>query len=333
MRQKRAHRAASMKPVQLILKVLIVAASLHTVSVALAETVVVSNERSGDLTFIDRDGNTTEVIELCARPRGMSQSRADKLLFIACSDDNKIVVFDPVTRQKKKEFLNIKGAMSIAIHEPSNRLLISNEGNAQATVLDSDSGKVLARLATGHEPDGVVFTDDGKLIFVASENAGLVHVFDGKTYKPITRILTQLRPRRMALRANELWVSSEMGSRVEIFETAGFEKTDEIVFAPRGFRSEQLTPVDILFDETGNTAFVALGSANHVVIIDAASREIKKYILVGRRPWGLALSPNGERLFVLNGLSDDMTMIDIVKQRPIRTMRTGLVPHSVEVLH
>jgi len=166
-----------MKPVQLILKVLIVAASLHTVSVALAETVVVSNERSGDLTFIDRDGNTTEVIELCARPRGMSQSRADKLLFIACSDDNKIVVFDPVTRQKKKEFLNIKGAMSIAIHEPSNRLLISNEGNAQATVLDSDSGKVLASLATGHEPDGVVFTDDGKLIFVASENAGTMGFF------------------------------------------------------------------------------------------------------------------------------------------------------------
>ena len=110
MRQKRAHRAASMKPVQLILKVLIVAASLHTVSVALAETVVVSNERSGDLTFIDRDGNTTEVIELCARPRGMSQSRADKLLFIACSDDNKIVVFDPVTRQKKKGISQYQGS-------------------------------------------------------------------------------------------------------------------------------------------------------------------------------------------------------------------------------
>ena len=321
--------------VQLYVKALVVAVSLHiaTVSTAQAETVIVSNERSGDLIFIDQDGNTAEVIELCNRPRGMAQSRTEKLLFIACSDDNKIIVFDPATQQVKKEFLDIKGAMSIAIHEPSQRLLISNEGIAEATVIDSSSGKVLATLATGHEPDGVVFTDDGSLIFVASENAGLVHVFDGKTYQPITRILTQLRPRRMALRANELWVSSEMGSRVEIFETTDFEKIDEIIFAPRGFRSEQLTPVDILFDQSGNTAFVALGSANHVVIIDAAAREIKKYILVGRRPWGLALSPSEERLFVLNGLSDDMTMVDIAKQRPIRTMRTGLVPHSVEVLH
>ena len=324
-----------MKLILHLVKTLIAAACLNSasVSVAQAETVIVSNERSGDLIFIDHDGNTTEVIRLCSRPRGMAQSTRQKLLFIACSDDNKIVVFDPATRQIKKEFTGIKGAMSIAIHESSKRILTSNEGISQATVLDSDSGKVLATLATGHEPDGVVFTDDGSLIFVASENAGLVHVFDGKTYEPVTRILTQLRPRRMALRENELWVSSEMGSRVEIFETAGFEKIDEIIFAPRGFRSEQLTPVDILFDEPGNTAFVALGSANHVVIIDAVSREIKKYILVGRRPWGLALSPGGERLFVLNGLSDDMTMIDIAKQRPIRTTRTGLVPHSVEVLH
>ena len=54
MRQTRAHWAASMNPVQLFMKALIVAVSLYidTVSFALAETVVVSNERSGDLIFI-----------------------------------------------------------------------------------------------------------------------------------------------------------------------------------------------------------------------------------------------------------------------------------------
>lgn len=51
------------------------------------------------------------------------------------------------------------------------------------------------------------------------------------------------------------------------------------MFAPRGFRSEQLTPVDIIFDKTGTLAFVALGAANYVAFVDVNSLEIVKYIL------------------------------------------------------
>jgi len=270
----------------------------------IAATAVITNERSGDLVFMDESGKSIDVVKLCARPRGMVQQTSDNTLYIACSDDAQVVQFDLKTKQRGRTFSDLPGAMSLAIHELSKRLIVTNEGSY-----------------------------DGRLIFIASENAGLVHVFDGVTYEPVKTILTNLRPRRLALRDTELWVSSEMGSRVEIFDTSSLEKIDEIVFAPRGFRSEQLTPVDILFDQSQATAFVALGSANHLVIVDANKREILKYILVGHRPWGLGLTPDGKRLFVLNGLSDDVTIIDVAKRRPVRTSRTGLVPHSVEILN
>jgi len=297
-----------------------------------ASTAVISNERSGNLVFMDNSGKTTDVVPLCARPRGMAQYKKSSSLYVACSDDGKVVEFDLNSKQIVRVFSNLPGAMSLASHESSNRLIVSNEGSASVTVLSTETGDVLAQLPTGHEPDGVALSADGRIIFVASENAGIVHVFDGQSYQPIKNIITSLRPRRLAIRGNELWVSSEMGSRVELFDISTLAKIDEIIFAPRGFRSEQLTPVDILFDRTGETAFVALGSANHVVIVDAATREILKYILVGRRPWGLGITPDGEYLFVLNGLSDDVTIIDIDAQRPVRTSRTGLVPHSVEII-
>lgn len=298
-----------------------------------AGTVVITNERSGDLVFMNESGETTDVVKLCSRPRGMAQQKTESKLYIACSDDGEVIEFDLKTKQPRRVFSDLPGAMSLAIHESTNRLFITNEGSAKATVLDIVSGEVLATLPTGHEPDGVALTADGSIIFVASENAGLVHVFDGITYEPVKSLITNLRPRRLAIRDKELWVSSEMGSRVEIFDTTTLQKIDEVVFAPRGFRSEQLTPVDILFDHSGATGFVALGSANHVVIVDAITREIKKYILVGRRPWGLGLTPDGKRLFVLNGLSDDVTIIDLKAMRPVRTSRTGLVPHSVEIVN
>ena len=92
-----------------------------------------------------------------------------------------------------------------------------------------------------------------------------------------------------------------------------------------------MTPVDILFDQTGTLAFVALGAANHVAFVDVKSLEIEKYIVVGRRAWGLGLSPDNRSLIVLNGLSDDFTIIDIESRRPTVTKQAGLIPHAIEV--
>jgi DNA-binding beta-propeller fold protein YncE len=292
---------------------------------------IITNERSGDVIHINDEGSTTHVAKLCNRPRGMTKGIDNSQVLIACSDDDKVITYNRKTKAIETEINNVTGAMNLTFHKPSGQLLVTNEGASRASVYDFESGRLIAELPTGLEPDGVAITGNGKLIFVASENAGLIHVFDGSTYQPLDVIRTNLRPRRIALSNDELWVSSEMGSRVEIFDTKTRTKKGEVIFAPKGFRPEQMTPVDILFNPNRNEVYVALGSANHVAIVDTKTLEITKYILVGRRAWGLGLSPNAQTLIVLNGLSDDFTMIDLNTRRPILTKRAGLIPHSIEV--
>jgi DNA-binding beta-propeller fold protein YncE len=261
----------------------------------------------------------------------MVKGLGENQLLIACSDDNKIIELNTKSREIERSFDNLRGSMTLAIHRPTKRLFVTNEGEAQATVIDLMTGNTLAVLPTGLEPDGIAVTEDGTTIFVASENAGLIHVFDATSYEQTDVIVTHLRPRRVALLGNQLWVSSEMGSRVEIFSIDTLKKIDDVIFAPKGFRSEQMTPVDILFDQSGTLAFVALGAANHVAFVNVKSLEIEKYILVGRRAWGLGLSPDNKSLIVLNGLSDDFTIIDIKSRRPKVTKQAGLIPHAIEV--
>ena len=292
---------------------------------------VLTNERSGNVLHVDQNGSTTQVIPICNRPRGMARGPAETQVTIACSDDHKVILYNRATRTIDLEIAPVQGAMNVAVHHASSRLFVTNEGTARASVFDLPSGQLIAELPTGLEPDGIAITDDGLHIFVASENAGLVHVFDGVTYRQDEVIRTNLRPRRIALFKNELWVSSEMGSRVEIFDIETRDKLDEVIFAPKGFRPEQMTPVDILFNEPANEVYIALGSANHVAVVDVATREITKYILVGRRAWGLGLSHDNQTLIVLNGLSDDFTLIDLKTKRPRLTKRAGLIPHSIEV--
>lgn len=291
----------------------------------------ISNERSNEVLLHDADGKVISTLLHCKRPRGMLTGTVRTDLWVACSDEDSVVRIDTETGEVKQRINGLHGPTNLALSSQG-ALLISNESSASASLFNSQTGQLISNLPTGFEPDGVAISESRQRIFVASENAGLVHVFSSQDFREETPLLTNLRPRRLALLGDELWVSSEMGSRVEIFSAESLKKIDEIIFSPRGFRSEQLTPVDILFSNNGQYAFVALGAANHVAIVDVGSREIEEYILVGRRAWGLALSPEGKRLYVLNGLSDDMTIIDLESRRPIASVRTGLAPHAVEVI-
>jgi len=52
-------------------------------------------------------------------------------------------------------------------------------------------------------------------------------------------------------------------------------------------------------------------------------------VLVGKRPWSLALCQDESRLYVVNGLSDDMTVVDTARAKALLSVPVGRVPHSV----
>ena len=70
---------------------------------------------------------------------------------------------------------------------------------------------------------------------------------------------------------------------------------------------------------------------DHVAEVDLATKAVKNQILVGKRAWGLGFTPDGKTLFVANGLSDDMTLIDTAAAKAIKTVPAGRVPHTILV--
>ncbi len=74
---------------------------------------------------------------------------------------------------------------------------------------------------------------------------------------------------------------------------------------------------------------MALGRANHVAVVEVVSRRIEKYILVGSRPWGLTLTQDESKLYVANGLSDDISIIDIGAPAVIKSVPVGRVPYGI----
>lgn len=52
-------------------------------------------------------------------------------------------------------------------------------------------------------------------------------------------------------------------------------------------------------------------------------------VLTGKRAWGLALAPDGRTLYVANGLSDDVTIVDTASFKAVKSVKAGRVPHGV----
>ena len=81
----------------------------------------------------------------------------------------------------------------------------------------------------------------------------------------------------------------------------------------------------------GKTAFVTIGRANRVAVVDVASRKIETYILVGERAWNAALNKDESLLFVANGLSDDVSIVNVAERKVTKSVPVGRVPYMVVV--
>jgi YVTN family beta-propeller protein len=96
-------------------------------------------------------------------------------------------------------------------------------------------------------------------------------------------------------------------------------------------RKEDVSPVALVIDGEGKTAYVTLGRANHVGIVDVASRKVTGYVLVGQRPWGITFSKDQKRLFVANGGSDDVSIIDTAARKVVKSVPVGHYPYGVAI--
>jgi YVTN family beta-propeller protein len=141
------------------------------------------------------------------------------------------------------------------------------------------------------------------------------------------------RPRRFAATPDgkELWVSAELSGEVYVIDRAKFEVAGKIEFLPPGMRKTDVTPVGLTMTKDGKTAFVTLGHAAHVAVVDVPTRKVAAYILVGKRAWGVTLSRDERTLFVANGFGDDITVVDVPSRKATISVPVGRIPWGVAI--
>ena len=174
---------------------------------------------------------------------------------------------------------------------------------------------------------------DSKVTVATSETTSMAHFIDNSTLELLANVLVDTRPReaKFAADGKTVWVSAEIGGTLSIIDAKTFELLKVIGFEIPGVPAELIQPMGIDFSKDGKLAFLALGPANRVAVIDTPSYEVKQYILVGQRPWHLELDPDGKKLYVANGLTNDMTVVDVASLKAEKSVPVGRLPWGVAI--
>ncbi|MGJ7506665.1 PQQ-dependent catabolism-associated beta-propeller protein [Variovorax sp. GT1P44] len=302
---------------------------------ALAQgTAYVTSEKDKVVTLIDLATLTVKgTIPTCNRGRHI-QLTADRLIMLACSESNAADVIDPATGKSVRRIPLGDEPEAFDLSPDGKTIYVSNEDEGAVSFVDAMSGKVLKSIKVGKEPEGVKVSADGKTLYVTSEVASLVHVIDVASGTIAKNVKVGKRPRRMAFTPDgkELWVTNELDASVSIIDTATRNVVGNLKFEVKGARSEDITPVGIQISRDGKRAFVALGRANHVAFVDVPQRKVTNLVLVGKRAWNVTLDKAEARLYVVNGLSDDVTVVDVAAAKPIKSIPVGRVPYGLVVV-
>ena len=295
--------------------------------------IFVSLERGNQVVVLNPDLTVNTRIDTSRRPRDLHFNKDHTLLYVACGDDDSIDVIDVATLKVVDSIPTGPSPEMFTFSPDESQIFVSNEEDSVMEMIEVASKTVVDRVPTGAEPEGVINSVDGKYIFVTSEVADMVHVVDREKAAVVKNIVVGTRPRRFVVTpdGSELWVSDELSSEVHVIDIATLAVKDDLTFIPPGFRPEDVTPVGMTITKDGSKVLITLGRANHLAIIDAKTRKVLSYVLVGSRAWDVDLSSDEKTAYVTNGLSDDITIVDVASMEPVQSLPVGRTPHSIRV--
>src|SRR5437773_10444431 len=311
------------------------------------ERLYVSDETGGDVVIVDPQRESVVArIAVGKRPRGIQLSSDHQKLYVALSgspiagpnvDESKLPPPDRrydgigVVDLKLQKLVNTypSGAdpEAFALSHDGKVLYVSNEDVGKLSAVDLTRGTVRATVAVGSEPEGVAVSHDDRVVYVTCETSNSLYVIDAHTMHVLAQIPTEKRPRGIFLgrQSHRGYATDEFGAALTVFSTDDYQVVQTIALGnPKVVRPMGIASTD------GRRLYVTTGRFGALLEVDpGAGRVLRTIEDVGKRPWGVALSRDGEKAYTANGSSGDVSVIDLQSGRVETRIAVGGSPWGV----
>ena len=193
----------------------------------------------------------------------------------------------------------------LAVHPDGTRAYAAHVLGRAISVLDLKEGQVSRTVTLPAEPYTAMLTPDGARLFVSIWGGSKVLELDPATLDVKAEVAVGEHPNAMAItKDGRLFVACANTNQVWVVDLATMAAREQISVALYPDAPPGTTPNALALSPDGTMLAVANADNNTVALVDietANDSEVEGFIPTGWYPTGVLFSPDGRRLFVLNG--------------------------------
>ncbi len=207
---------------------------------------------------------------------------------------------------------------AIAITADGRTAVVGNNTSRNASIIDLDTGTVRAWVDTGDRVLDVAVTPDGRYAVVCNTDASTVSVIDLATDTEVANLSTPTRPSKVVISpdSSTAYVLTVAGVDQIYFINIAGAASSIITSIPsgqtgsaQGYPYTEISGISLSPD--GSILAVAVSFDDIVRLIDTATRTVITDVVVGDFPMRVTFSPAGDRAYVSNAFSDNISVVNI----------------------
>ncbi len=190
---------------------------------------------------------------------------------------------------------------------------IPNSGDGTVSVVNTTTDKIVATIAVGSRPYGIILSGDGSTAYVTNQGSGDISVINTQTNKVTHMIRVGAGPTGMSIaQGGAMFLANQNDNTVsEVDPTTNAQAAT----APVG-----QVPINTLISPDDSKVYVANSGSNDIWVLNTTFLTVIAKIPVGQHPDGMVLSPDGNLLYVGNTISNSISVINA----PYNTLLTTI---------
>jgi YVTN family beta-propeller protein len=284
-----------------------------------AYQIFVSNERSGDITVIDSsDFKVVDTIPVGKRPRGIHVSPDGKTVYVALSG----------TPIEGPPPLDAAGNPILKKNNESD----DDDDDAKADksadgigVVSVAEKKLTGRISAGSDPEEFALSKDGNWIYVSNEDIKAASVINIGTGKVEHIIPVGREPEGVGVTPDgeQFYVTCETGGEVFAIDAASYKVVGHFTVPVR--------PRSVDFLSNAPIGFIPSESKGQLNVIDTVTSKVVKTIDLpaGSRPMKVKVAPDGSKVYVSDGRSGTVSVLDTQTYALLATIKVGARPWGI----
>jgi YVTN family beta-propeller protein len=274
-------------------------------------------------------------------------------IFVTAQAEDKITAIDLQTERTMRyitvgsrpdESTPLEAPHNLALSPDGRYLYVNLIAAGMIEKYDAHSFQKLGQAAVGLSPAQIVVTRDGSTLYVSNFDISLKQRFinrvDAASFT-VTDTIDQpgQAPHGLTLSKDEHFLYTMNARTDDISEidltSPDFEVTNRIPIVPGSPKLPndpvKYEPYQSVLSADGKLMFVSCRTSGEIRVVDLTAHRVIDSIKVGTAPQILAITPNGEEIWVPNRGSNDVSIINVATRKVVYTIPNFVQgPHAID---